>query len=287
MEIQKELSGVVAESFSIGEAGAEFLGNRPSRIPGGLLMVCDSGDAVVCVDSLKYTLLPGYGLLLLPGSIISMESVTEGFRARYVYLADSIFQEATFKLEADFFRFMKEHPVVKLDLNSLDFVDKWAALVSCVVADADNAFNSRMVGNLLQCLFWKSHDKMKRFFGRQTEKTGRQDEIFHEFMSLAKTHCRRQRDVEFYARKLFVSPRYLSYVCTHNAKRLSAKKLIDMQTVLEIKIMLETTNDPVQKIAERMRFPDQSYFGRFFKRYTGQSPLAYRFRRNENNPPAP
>lgn len=273
-----------AEPFSMGETGLAFLGSRPSKIPGGLIMVCDVGEAVLSVDILKYTISAGHGMFLLPGSILSLEGSTDDFRVRYVYLSDSLFQEATFKLEADFFRFIKEHPVVKLDADSLAFVDKWAALTSSVVEDSGNGFNARMVLNLMQCLFWKSHDKMKRFFGKQAVRTKRQEEIFRKFMVLVKMHCRECRDVEFYAQKLFISPRYLSFVCIHTANNLSAKKLIDLQTVLEIKIMLETTNEPVQKIAERMRFPDQSYFGRFFKRYTGQSPLAYRFRKNEKSP---
>ena len=49
--------------------------------------------------------------------------------------------------------------------------------------------------------------------------------------------------------------------------------------VLEIKSMLLRTGVSMQDIADRLGFPDQSYLGRFFKRYTGMSLTEYRRRK--------
>ncbi|MCC8152888.1 MAG: helix-turn-helix domain-containing protein, partial [Tannerellaceae bacterium] len=46
--------------------------------------------------------------------------------------------------------------------------------------------------------------------------------------------------------------------------------------ILEIKVLLESTQLSVQEIAHRLNFPDQSYLGCYFKRYTGKSPSEYR-----------
>jgi AraC-like DNA-binding protein len=46
--------------------------------------------------------------------------------------------------------------------------------------------------------------------------------------------------------------------------------------IIEIKILLKTTPLTLQEIAHRMNFPDQSFFGRYFKKHTGLSPLQYR-----------
>ena len=58
--------------------------------------------------------------------------------------------------------------------------------------------------------------------------------------------------------------------------RSSAKEFIDRAVILEIKMMLQSTDLSVQEIAYRLRFPDQSYLGRFFKKHTGESPTEYR-----------
>ena len=56
----------------------------------------------------------------------------------------------------------------------------------------------------------------------------------------------------------------------------TAKEFIDRAVVLEIKMLLKSSDLSVQEIAYRLHFPDQSYLGRFFKKHTGESPTEYR-----------
>lgn len=79
----------------------------------------------------------------------------------------------------------------------------------------------------------------------------------------------------FYADKLCISTRYLSTI-VQNVSHSSAKELIDKSVILEIKMMLQSTDLSVQEIAYRLHFPDQSYLGRYFKKRTGVSPTGYR-----------
>ena len=94
-------------------------------------------------------------------------------------------------------------------------------------------------------------------------------------MALVHEHCAREREVTFYADRLCISTRYLSTI-VRNISHGSAKEFIDQAVVLEIKVMLQSTDLSVQEIAYRLRFPDQSYLGRFFKKHTGESPTEYR-----------
>ena len=81
--------------------------------------------------------------------------------------------------------------------------------------------------------------------------------------------------MSFYADKLCISTRYLSTI-VRSVAHSSAKEFIDRAVILEIKMMLQSTDLSVQEIAYRLRFPDQSYLGRFFKKHTGESPTEYR-----------
>ncbi|KAB4489662.1 AraC family transcriptional regulator, partial [Bacteroides thetaiotaomicron] len=58
----------------------------------------------------------------------------------------------------------------------------------------------------------------------------------------------------------------------------SAKKIIDDFAILEIKVLLQSTELTMQDIADRLGFPDQSYLGRYFKRHEGMSPREYQNR---------
>ena len=52
--------------------------------------------------------------------------------------------------------------------------------------------------------------------------------------------------------------------------------MIDKIVIMEIKVLLQNTTLPIQEIAYKMHFPDQSYLGRYFKKHTGISPSAFR-----------
>ena len=58
------------------------------------------------------------------------------------------------------------------------------------------------------------------------------------------------------------------------------KGLIERQVILEMKMLLETTDMSVKEIAEYLNFEDGSYMCRFFKRHTGISLTALSGYRN-------
>jgi AraC-like DNA-binding protein len=57
---------------------------------------------------------------------------------------------------------------------------------------------------------------------------------------------------------------------------MSAKKWIDDYVIWETKALLKSTNMTVQQISDELNFPSQSFFGKYFKRLVGLSPLEYR-----------
>lgn len=75
----------------------------------------------------------------------------------------------------------------------------------------------------------------------------------------------------FYADRLCISTKYLTGICRSITNGASAKQIIDQHVILEIKVLLQSTELSMQEIADRLGFPDQSYLGRYFKRYEGMS----------------
>ncbi len=95
-----------------------------------------------------------------------------------------------------------------------------------------------------------------------------------EFMRLVQTHYRHERSLQFYAGRMFISPKYMSRIIKEATGR-SAADWIDHFVVQEAKNMLRFSNKSIQQVAYSLNFPTQSSFGKFFKHITGLSPSEY------------
>ena len=103
----------------------------------------------------------------------------------------------------------------------------------------------------------------------------REEILFKEFIRLVSEHHRKERRVDFYAERLFLSPKHFSTVI----KKVSGKtagQWIDEYVILEAKTLLKYSAMSIQEIAYYMNFPNPSFFGKYFRHHTGMSPSEYK-----------
>lgn len=78
-----------------------------------------------------------------------------------------------------------------------------------------------------------------------------------------------------YAEKMNVTANYLNALCKKKSGK-SAGELIRQRVLLEAKRLLAHTKLTVSEISFKLGFEDNSYFGRFFKKYIGLTPETFR-----------
>ncbi len=103
----------------------------------------------------------------------------------------------------------------------------------------------------------------------------RKTEIFNAFVSSLKVKSALERNVVYYADEQGLSPAYLSAVVKEVSGK-SAKFWIENQTFFSAVYHLRNSNFSIREIAWILHFPDQSSFGKYFKKISGYSPADYR-----------
>ena len=98
--------------------------------------------------------------------------------------------------------------------------------------------------------------------------------FYKQFMDLLSLYYKKEREVQFYAGKIGISSKYLSTIVMSYTGH-TASVVIDNYIACRIKQMLYSNNTNIKKIGEHYNFPNQSFFGRFFKRVVGVSPYEY------------
>lgn len=105
----------------------------------------------------------------------------------------------------------------------------------------------------------------------------RNDEIMQKFIVSLDLHYRKERNVAFYAAEQCLSYSYFSEIIKSKTG-VTALKWIISRVIIDSKQMLEFTNISIKEIADRLNFPTQTFFGKYFKQYVGISPKEYRKR---------
>ena len=135
-------------------------------------------------------------------------------------------------------------------------------------------FRNEIVRSLFTTAFYIIAEINKRE-SAQRPKQGRCEVIFDEFMLLLEQHCRRERNVAFYAAQLNLTPKYFSTAIKEVSGK-TAARWIDEAVILEAKTLLKYSGTSVQEIAFELNFSTQSFFGKYFKQHTGESPSRYK-----------
>lgn len=249
--------------------------HRLWKLEGGGIYFCLQGWAQVTINLKDYEIVENTQVILLPGSILRINGTSADFRASFFGFPLDMMREAGLHLEPSFFGFLRENPCYTLPAENIGAIEALMRASAAIYADRENRFRLQIAKNHLQCFFWDIYDKCHRFFSRQQiEGKNRQDEFFKKFIDMVHEYCVSEREVTFYANKLCISTKYLTGIC-RSVTGSSAKQIIDNFVVLEIKVLLQSTEMTVQEIADKLGFPDQSYLGRYFKRHEGISPKEY------------
>ena len=127
---------------------------------------------------------------------------------------------------------------------------------------------------LLMALTYRMCNIFSRNVDEGTHRKGRRVEIFERLLNLIGKNFMQHRDVNFYADKLCLSPKYLTTI-TRDICGYPLHQLIFRAIIRRSIFLLTTTSMTVQEIADALNFPNASAFGTFFKKHTGTSPKNY------------
>jgi AraC family transcriptional activator of pobA len=99
--------------------------------------------------------------------------------------------------------------------------------------------------------------------------------VVSRFIDLVERDAARRHRIADYAAELAVTPGHLSVLCTQYAGQ-RAKRLLDSALASRARRMLLYTDESTARVGASLGFEDPSYFSRFFRRETGQTPKEFR-----------
>ena len=124
-------------------------------------------------------------------------------------------------------------------------------------------------------LFLAKSSNIKSKLIKSEDKLGEKDMQMEHFMELLDKHYLTLRKPFDYAELLSMSPGYFSKRCTRYFNK-TPSHLIQERLILEAKKQLHLTRQSIKEIAYSLKFQDEFYFSRVFKKVTKVSPQTFR-----------
>lgn len=263
------------------EGNLDGIAEYPVKIFMGIYIVVISGNARLNTGAATYDICPQTEISFFSGTILHCTDKTDNFKVRAFFYTGDILTKIAAPIDHVFFEYNEEHPLYthtddKRSQRTWREMLLWMDLAQTLFSDNSALkFPQLQAETFLQGFWlWNFSTIQERIKTGDSFTTAQL--IANKFIRLVKKECISHHNVDYYAKRLNISTRYLNKVIQEHHQNYTPKQIIDAQLVAEIKNKLIDASNTITQIAEQLNFPDQSYLSRFFHRKTGMSPMQYR-----------
>ena len=237
--------------------------------------ICTSGQAKLKANLETYTVEPGWLVVLSPQIIRQFVYRSDNYLTLSIFFtADFMANDTTTSIDRfPFFdpdavhAFPLSPPQAELIDVSLQFIRSRYRIIQ--------PFRAEILRSAITIALYELAGIYNDQFGTMNAPQTRSQSITVLFKKLLYQYALTQRSVTFYAQRLALTPNYLSETVKEVTGK-TAGEWITNRVILEARVLLQNPSLSVAQIADRLNFADQSTFGKFFKKNTSISPLAYR-----------
>lgn len=247
-----------------------------------MLVFVSQGSMRIQMDGQEYLIsancFADIGADLTPMRFLSASDNIKGF----VFAFTSSFINKVFNnhppFDASYVEYVRRHPVAVLSEKMSETVNNVFNSLRYSFLDKGNIFQNNLIELKTNILlmevanFMVLHSIIKK---KADQTSDRRLSIFNNFVGLLTEHAKEEHAVEYYADALCITPQYLRRIVRYISGH-SASEMVNEAVMAEVKTLMSDQSLSLQDIVREAHFSDHAVFSKFFKRMTGDTPLAYR-----------
>ena len=240
-------------------------------------ILCRNGNMGFTFQDTHYNISSG-DYVILPNATLAFDfSASDDFQGIMMNLSEAFVASIAIRSNYGIIGHLSllRNPVMKLSERDFRICEAALQYLRMRMEDETHLFREELLGSLLTAHILDLYDIHARS-RKEVQVSERITSLLRNFIELLYNgEYIRNRDLEFYASRLCITPHYLSEIC----KKVSGKPAsywIDRFTMQEITRLLKQKELSLTEIAERMNFSSMSYFSRYVQKRIHLSPSEYR-----------
>ena len=256
----------------------ELLGlytNFPVRLKCEVFVLCIEGTVEATLNLNKIQVYP-HSLVTLPPGIIFQVNSIEGELKIYIlgfssqYIEEN--QHSHFLLDTMYHTLGK--PVCSLNEKGVQIAESYFKLMIDLYENLPDKAKKEVAFNLYSDIH-KGISLLYQSISNERANLSKSEMICRNFGQLVIQHYQNNRNVSWYAEKLGISHAHLCTIVKQITGH-TCVEIIASMVIMDAKSQLKSTNLSIQEISDSLNFANMSFFGKYFKRNVGMSPLEYR-----------
>lgn len=232
------------------------------------------------LDDKFYQAQTGSGIILIEGKPLHDVRIEEGTKA--VVLLKSRRYHLSHPLRTPHnirgLTYYYDNPIMQMTVQDMELCLRDLDDIKCRLSQTDHFYHQETLERSMENFVYDIFYIYSVCNSQQSSKGGREALLAQQFIDLLQQHVRQVRTVEFYADKLFVTPKYLSRICQQSTGHNASYWIIHF-TLAQIMEELTSTDRTLTDISNDFNFPYLSHFTRYVKQHSGKTPSEYRIKR--------
>lgn len=262
----------IAEIDMTGSLGHIY--HYPQRMNGYLFVLCLRGECDITIHLSEYKIQKNDIITILPETFVHVHRQSPDCRLYLVGFNKELLNGANFfNSTMNYLSVLIENPVIPLRPEIIELFKDYCMLL-IKMARIEEKPNKELISTMLLTVL-HGVGSIHQNTSVTSRTFNRGEEIVKRLVQHIIKYYTQERSVAFYADLLHISPQHLSTT----VNKMTGKTVTDIIAKLVItdaEAKLKSTDLTIQEIAYSLNFPDISFFGKYFKRYTGMSPKQYR-----------
>ena len=248
--------------------------NYPVRLKCEIIALCKGGEIEASVNLNHFTAKKNDMITLMPGSILQINSLDGNLRI-YILGFSSTYLERNDKVGTllDTIYSTIRKPMMTLSEKGSVMMEKCYNMM----IDMYENFDGRTRQEIADNIFADIHKGISILYKavRDEFPASKSEQLCRSFTQLVMQRYADNRNVAWYAEKLGITHAHLCSIVRQTTGKTCAD-IISSMVIMDAKSQLKSTQQSIQAISDSLNFANMSFFGKYFKRHVGMSPLEYR-----------
>ena len=242
-----------------------------------VLCVNRSGTARLLYDLREVHFRPNMVACVMPNHIVQSLDTSDDYSVDLVIMSAPFLNDLKQHILSHDYRKFHLEPDTYLTSEQAELVNKWVDLIksTCELSQQQMPHRHEVMLALVVAAY-EFLNVCRLPQDSNMPQALRNTDTFNEFCNLLAQHYRESREVNFYASKLHLTPKYFSKIIYEAIGETAGKWIDEFVAVKTKQVLASRPGLSVQEVSAMMGFSEEAGFCRFFKRVTGMTPKEYR-----------